>query len=139
DLVLGQPNFTTFVQRDITQQKETAAPNNMLNPVAVTSDGTRVFVTDLGYNRILIWNAIPSGNGAPADVAIGQPDLNSSLPHNAFSADAKGVETPVLCKDSNGVDANNNPTYPFVCNATLNFPRFALSDGTRLFLADGGN
>lgn len=139
DVVLGQPDFTTFVQTDITQQRDTAAPNNMLNPVSVTSDGTRLLVTDLGFNRVLIWNSIPSGNGAPADVAVGQPDLNSSLPNNAFSADANGVETPVLCKASNGVDANNNPTYPDVCNATLNFPRFALSDGTRLFVADGGN
>ena len=36
-------------------------------------------------------------------------------------------------------DSNGNPTYPSVCNYTLNFPRFALSDGHRLFIADGGN
>ena len=29
--------------------------------------------------------------------------------------------------------------YPNTCNATLSFPRFALSDGRRLFIADGGN
>ena len=139
DVVLGQPNFTTAVQVDITQQNIAAAANNMLNPVSVTSDGTHLFVTDLGYQRILIWNSIPTGNAAPADVEIGQPDMVSSTPNNAFTIDSNGVETPVLCTVSNGVDANNNPTYPGVCNATLNFPRFALSDGTRLFVADGGN
>jgi uncharacterized protein (TIGR03437 family) len=139
DVVLGQPNFTTFVQIDITQQNTEAAANNMLNPVSVTSDGTRLYVTDLGFNRILIWNSIPSGNAAPADVVVGQPDMASSAANNAFSVDSSSVEHPVLCPVSNGTDANSNPTYPSVCNATLNFPRFALSDGTRLFVADGGN
>jgi uncharacterized protein (TIGR03437 family) len=118
----------------------------MLNPVSVTSDGVHLFVTDLGYNRVLIWNSIPTSNGRPADVVIGQPDMVSSTANNAFtgtaassSTDTTNKETPVLCTASNGTDQANNPTYPNVCNATLNFPRFALSDGTRLFIADGGN
>ena len=45
----------------------------------------------------------------------------------------------MLCTTSNGTDTNSNPTYPASCNATLNFPRFALSTGNRLFIADGGN
>ncbi len=44
----------------------------MLSPTSVTSDGTRLFVTDLGYNRVLIWNTIPTTNQAPANVEIGQ-------------------------------------------------------------------
>ena len=79
DVVLGQPNFTTFVEPDLTQQKNDVAANQLLNPVAVSSDGVRLFVTDLGYNRVLIWNSIPTANGAAADVAIGQPDLISSI------------------------------------------------------------
>ena len=146
DQVLGAPDFTTFVESDITQQKVDAQANNMLNPVAVTSDGTRLYISDLGYNRVLVWNSIPTGNGAPADLAIGQPDLKSSLPNNAFtgtpaadSSDTTNKETPVLCTVSNGKDPANNPTYPSLCAATLSFPRYALSDGTRLFIADGGN
>jgi len=151
DVVLGQPNFTTYVQIDITQQTTAANPSNMLNPVAVTSDGQRLYVADLGYNRVLVWNAIPTSNAAPADAAIGQPDLVSSIPNNAYSVNttstacqtnpigAACVETPVLCTVSNGVDVNSNPTYPNLCNATLNFPRFVLSAGNRLFVADGGN
>ena len=67
DVVLGAPDFTTFVQPDLTQQTDSALPNNMLNPVAVSSDGVRLYVTDLGYNRVLVWNSIPSTNGASAD------------------------------------------------------------------------
>ena len=43
-----------------------------------------LFVTDLGYNRVLIWNSIPTSNGAAADVAIGQPDLVSSIANYGF-------------------------------------------------------
>jgi uncharacterized protein (TIGR03437 family) len=151
DVVLGQPDFTTYVQIDITQQTQVASPTNMLNPVAVTSDGQNLFVADLANNRILIWNQIPTANDAPANVALGQPDLVSSIPNNAYSYPATSaactanpiqpacLETPILCPVADGVDVNNNPVYPAVCNATLNFPRFALAAGGRLFVADGGN
>jgi phage tail sheath gpL-like len=139
DVVLGAPNFTTFVQPDLTQQSTNASATNMLNPVSVTSDGVRLFVTDLGYNRVLVWNTIPSANDAAADFALGQPDLTSSIANNAYTTDSNSVETAVLCTTSNGTDSNGNPTYPSYCNSTLNFPRYALSTGSRLFVADGGN
>src|SRR5207248_907484 len=82
----------------------------------------------LGQNRVLIWNKIPTTNGVPADIALGQPDLTSAFDNNSKA----------LCA-SNGVDSNNNPTYPARCSATMSFPRYALSDGTRLYVADGGN
>ena len=65
DVVLGAPNFTTFVNPDISQQTTSATASNMLNPVSVTSDGTRLFVSDLGYNRVLIWNTFPPPTGLP--------------------------------------------------------------------------
>ena len=142
DIVLGQPNFTTFVQPDLTQATQNVAANLLLNPVAVTSDGTRLFVTDLGYNRVLIFNTIPTANQPSADVAIGQPDLVSSIANNGYSTDPTDTtqkQTPVLCKVTNGTDINSNPTYPSACNATLSFPRFALAAGNRLIIADGGN
>jgi uncharacterized protein (TIGR03437 family) len=158
DVVLGAPNFTTYVQPTLASEPTTiqnqgyatnatgATASNMVNPVSVTSDGQHVFVTDLGYNRVLIWNSIPTTNGAPADVVIGQPDMVSSIANNSFigiaaqsSTDTINFEQPVLCHTPTGMDPIGNPTYPNVCGATLNFPRFALSDGTRLFIADGGN
>jgi uncharacterized protein (TIGR03437 family) len=144
DVVIGAPDFTTFVQPDLTQQKNNVTASLVLNPVAVSSDGVHVFVTDLGYNRVLIWNSIPSSNGVPADVAVGQPDLISSIANNAYSISPTDttvppVQTPVLCTVSNGTDVNSHLTYPTYCNATLSFPRFALAVNNRLFIADGGN
>ena len=123
DLVLGQANLTTAFAPSVSVGiNPLTTASRLLNPVAVTSDGTRLFVADLGYNRVLIWNSIPTSNAQPADVVIGQPDMTSSVP-NFVTA---------LCSDA----ATNGAR---LCADTLNFPRFALSDGTRLFVADGGN
>jgi uncharacterized protein (TIGR03437 family) len=146
DVVLGAPNFTTANNPDLSQASITANASVLLSPVSVTSDGTHLFVTDLGDNRVLIWNTIPTTNGTAADVEIGQPDFTSAIADNAFTGaaatdttDTVDKETPVLCTVATGQDPLGNPTYPNVCNATLSFPRFALSDGTRLWIADGGN
>ncbi len=130
DLVLGQPNFSTAIEPDLTKKTLDAAANTLLNPVAVTSDGVHLFVSDLGHNRVLIWNSIPTQNQQPADVEIGQPDMSTAI---ANYTGAGG-----LCA-SNGTDSTGAATYPNQCAGTLNFPRFALSDGKRLFIADGGN
>lgn len=146
DVVVGQASFTAFVQPDLTASQPSTAANNMQTPVSVSTDGTHLFVSDLGQNRVLIFNHIPTTNGASADVAIGQPDLVSSVENNSFTVtnttldadnNPEGV-TAVLCQ-SNGVDTDSFATWPAICAATISFPRFAISDGTRLFVADGGN
>jgi uncharacterized protein (TIGR03437 family) len=128
DLVLGQPNFVTSPPINQVNPTLTTAANLMLSPTSVTSDGTHLFVTDLGYNRVLIWNSIPTTNQKPADFEIGQVDMTQSISN----------DTAHLCA-SNGTNSDGTLAYPGTCAATLSFPRFALSDGTRLFVADGGN
>lgn len=97
---IGQPGFTTF-------QRLPTAANTLFDPMSATTDGTRLIVTDLGNNRVLIYNRIPTANGASADVVVGQPDFISSAPGNTATS--------------------------------LNFPRYAYSDGTRLLIVDSGN
>ncbi len=134
DVVVGQPNFTTYSEPNLLKLGADAKANNLLNPVAATSDGRRLYVTDLGHHRVLIYNSIPTSNGAAADIVLGQPnldstnDVNSAVPNNS----------KYLCP-SNGTDSSNNLTFPVRCAATMEFPRYAVSDGTKLFIADGGN
>lgn len=134
DIVLGQPNFTSDNQPPPNGSNPpvypTAAANQLLNPTSVSTDpsGTHLFVSDLGFNRVLIWNSIPTSNDQPADVVVGQPNMTSTIANN----------TNNLCS-SPGNDSTGKPIYPSECNKTLNFPRYALSDGTHLFIADGGN
>lgn len=147
DVVLGQTSFTAFVQPDLTQTNGAATSSNMQTPVSVTTEGTHLFVSDLAQNRVLIWNSIPTSNGAPADVVVGQPDMTSAATNNAVRFNSANVDadnnptdvTPVLC-DTNGADTvTGTKLYPSRCEKTLSFPRYAFSDGKRLFIADGGN
>lgn len=128
DLVLGAPDFNTFVQPDLTKATIDAQANTLLTPVAVSSDGVHLFVTDLGHNRVLIWNTLPSRNQQPADVVIGQKSMTTAVANYVTE----------LCAPLS-TDADGKSTYPAMCSRTMDFPRFALSDGTRLFVADGGN
>ena len=72
DIVLGQPGFGT-----------SGAPSpptgaTMRAPSSVHSDGVRLFVADSQNARVLVWRSFPTTSGQPADLAIGQPDLNSN-------------------------------------------------------------
>jgi len=146
DVVLGQPDFTTVQSASVLVTPDTTA-SDIISPTGVSSDGTHLFVADLGQNRVLIWNSIPTQNNQPADVVIGQPDFTSHVPNNSFTglnavtSGSTDRETPVLCTtpQPNLNDANGNPTYPQRCEKTLNFPRSVISDGTRLFISDSGN
>ncbi len=160
DVVIGQPNFTSFVQPDLTQATANPTASNMQDPISVTTDATHMYVADLGQSRVLIYNKIPTTSGVAADVVVGQPDMVSAFDNNSFTAPAtptldmegnpEGL-TPVLCQASaayaaalglttpTAVDAEGTLLFPIRCAATLSFPRYAFSDGTRLFIADGGN
>ncbi|HEX4166952.1 MAG TPA: hypothetical protein VHZ55_15920, partial [Bryobacteraceae bacterium] len=123
DVVLGQSNFNNGTQSACNPTNPSAnlttAANELCSPVSVTADASHLYVADLGFNRVLIWNSIPSSNGQNADVVVGQPDMTTAISNN-----------PNICLNT-GAQA--------VCASNMNFPRFALSDGTRLFIADGGN
>jgi len=134
DVVLGQANFTTGTQQACNPQIKgtnyTATASELCNPASVTSDGTRVYVADLGFNRVLIWNSIPTTNGQPADVVVGQPDMTSTAPNNTGTLNG---HTYSFCPNGAGLNG--------ICQTNLNFPRFALADpvSNQLFVADGGD
>jgi hypothetical protein len=76
-IVLGQPDFTSFGQFG-----GTASPISICNPWSVYSDGTRLAVGEQCARRVTIWNALPTSSQQAADLAVGQPDLISSMPNN---------------------------------------------------------
>src|SRR5262249_34017993 len=73
DVVLGQPVSTpTGI---------TLTEGGLRPPTAVASDGRVIAVADTDNNRVLIWSRIPTPNGVPADVVVGQPDFtHNSIP-----------------------------------------------------------
>jgi uncharacterized protein (TIGR03437 family) len=58
-------------------------------PRAVLSDGRRLFVADSGNDRVLIWKEIPTQNGKPADIVLGQ--LNFELNQSSDSGEPRRV------------------------------------------------
>jgi hypothetical protein len=101
DVVIGQPDFTSKVAQ--------TTQDGLHEPEGIWSDGSRLVVADEGNSRVLIWNTIPTSNGAPADVVIGQSDFTSS-------------------------DIPEPPTAE-----SLNQPGGVASDGTNLYVEDSSN
>jgi hypothetical protein len=125
DVVLGEPNFTTAPPATTSDLPPTAS--NLFNPVSVTSDGQHLYVTDLGHNRVLIWNSIPTQNGQAADVVVGQPNMTSGGDNDAPHLRATGT-TPTeshLClrlPDPFALPSarqRGNPIYPGRCGLPL--------------------
>ena len=141
DIVLGQPDFDTRPEPDLTQSNVEPTATGMLDPVSVTVSDGKLFVADLGFNRILIFNSIPTSNAMPADVVIGQPDMESNTTNNSSKL-CEPLEIPREEGDEDDPNADlldTDETFPFRCDRTLSFPRFAISDGEKLYVSDGGN
>lgn len=110
DLVLGQPGFGSSTPG--------TGASSLLEPNDVASDGVRLAVSDLGNNRVLLWNTFPTTNGQPADVVLGQGDF---VHGTANDDDQDGLEDVA-------------PTA-----RTLKYPAGLWIEGTHLHVADSGN
>ena len=99
DVAVGQPNLYTCTSG--------CTATKLYEPWGVYSDGTRLYIADTYNNRVLIYNSIPTSNGASADVVVGQTDMTSN---------------------SGGCMANK-----------LSVPGGVYSDGTRLYIAEYSN
>jgi hypothetical protein len=108
DVVIGQADFTGNNEN----QGGSAAANTLDYPYCVHTDGTKLIVSDASNNRVLIYNSIPTGNNASADVVIGQQNMTSNSENQGGAAAA----------------AN-----------TLFIPYAVYSDGDKLFIADSNN
>ena len=162
DVVVGQQNFDTS---DFgAGPRALRRPHS----VSVSSNGFRMMIADTLNNRVLIYNSIPTENGVAADVVLGQPNFDGSMAlptaantlHSPMSATTTTDGQRLIVTDlgnnrvliyssnptENGAEANVVVGQPdFTSNApgntetSLNFPRYAYSDGERLLIADSGN
>ncbi|MEO7308878.1 MAG: hypothetical protein ABIX01_00660 [Chitinophagaceae bacterium] len=110
DVVLGQLSNTD------TQRNSGGAvdASSLLYPSGVWSDGHKLILADAWNHRVLIWHTFPTTNGQPADVVVGQPDMEQNLPN------VRGVGSDASAKN-------------------LHWPYGVWSDGTHLWIADTGN
>ncbi len=78
DLVLGQKDFET---RD-DNAGDSVGAGGMRWPHAMAMADNRLFLADAGNNRVMVWNALPTANGAPCDFVLGQTNF-AAAEHNA--------------------------------------------------------
>lgn len=110
DLVLGQ-EATTHTGRNAGGSVSSVS---MQYPSGLWSNGQRLVVADAWNHRVLVWNRFPEANGQPADVVIGQPDLQQNQPNVKGLTAKPGAQT-------------------------LYWPYGLWSDGRQLWIADTGN
>jgi hypothetical protein len=65
---------------------------------ALTTYNGKLIVADPANHRVLIWNAVPSTSGVPADIVLGQADFVSSVP----GSDAARMNAPSSVAVLNG-------------------------------------
>ena len=83
DVVIGQADMVS----NKPNQGVTLTPgaNTLYAPTGVFYDGTRLFIDDLDNNRILVYNTLPTVNGASADEVIGQGTFTSYKANSGMS------------------------------------------------------
>ncbi len=110
DVVLGQ---TEKEETGRNAGKKVSA-STLQYPSGVWSDGTKLIVADAWNHRVLVWHAMPTQDGQPADVVIGQPDFDHNEPN------VKGIGATPTAR-------------------SLNWCYGVFSDGEQLWIADTGN
>jgi len=73
-MVLGQPDMTSSAPNRL---QPAPSADSLRVPTRVATDGVRLAVSDVGNQRVLVWNALPTVTAQPADVVLGQPDLST--------------------------------------------------------------
>jgi hypothetical protein len=109
DVVLGQANFLNGAANR-GADRPSAATLNWCYGVTI-SEG-RMFVADTGNRRMLMWEKIPSYNGQPADLVLGQRDFLCRDENAGEGVGAVGMRWPHAVAYAQGMimvaDAGNN-------------------------------
>jgi hypothetical protein len=86
NVVIGQPDFVTT--------SSGTAQNKFNYPIGVTAapDG-KIAISEFSNNRVVIYNTIPTSNGANADVVLGQPGFVTSTAFNG-GITAQSMQAP---------------------------------------------
>lgn len=157
DVVVGQA--------DLTHNDPGTTAGQLNFPIAATIANNKLFVVDQYNNRVLIWNSVPTSNGADASVVLGQLDFTSSVAGDEEDGltNPSGLWTDglrLLVSDSgnnrvlywssiprsSAADATYvigqtdfSRTSAGVGQSSLRTPYGVTSDGTRIFVADAEN
>lgn len=157
DVVVGQTDFDSSASG--------LSATQLAFPTAAIIANGRLLVADQNNNRVLVWNAVPTTSGAPADFVLGQPNFVTRLADD----EAEEMNRPaslwsdgfrLLVADSgnhrvlywalfpqeSGAEADYvigqsafSRSSAGTSAAGLRTPFGVSADGTRIYVADSGN
>jgi hypothetical protein len=90
DVVIGQTNFVSR----LANRGGSPAANTLRTPSFAYSVNGKLFISNDGNNRVLIYNSIPTSNNASADVVIGQVDMVHNSANQGGSVAANTLKNP---------------------------------------------
>lgn len=109
DWVLGQADFAAA---DGNRGSDQPSASSLFWPFGVAWDGARLWVADTGNRRVLMWHGLPTRNGQPADLVLGQRSFDRRDENGGGTPDAASMRWPhglAFLGDSVCVaDAGNN-------------------------------
>ena len=165
NIVLGQADFTS----GSANRGGSVSSSTLDQPYGIFSNGSKIFVTDPGSHRALIWNTTTPISGSGANVVLGQADFLSGSADRGSTLTSSTLDTPAsIFADSSKIyvsDTGNkriliwntlSPTTASGADAVLgqtdfttdsftldashvNLPQTVFSDGSNIFVADGPN
>lgn len=102
DLVLGQDSFDT-------QAAGSASAKSLNKPIGLSIYGSKLYVSDSGYHRIVRYEVSSLVNGVSAERVIGQPVLDAGNP-NSGGLSLEGLYAPngILVSESGVYIADRN-------------------------------
>ena len=89
DVVLGQPDMSSNAANN-----GGLSAQSMYQPSLVYTVGSRLYVSDIQNNRVLIYDTIPAVNFAAADAVVGQPDMMTRTANTGGTSN-KSLSKPV--------------------------------------------
>jgi hypothetical protein len=75
-------------------QGSSLGANTLYIPYHTFTDGVRLFISDYGNNRVLIYNSLPTASNMSADTVIGQASFTTNLPNQGGSVGANTLTEP---------------------------------------------
>jgi hypothetical protein len=119
DVVLGQADFRQGLAN---RGADHPGADTLYWCYGVAIADGKLIVADTGNRRMLVWNEIPSADGTPADLVLGQRDFSSRDENAGEGGGSRGMRWPHAVAVAVGslfvADAGNNRVM-----AWLNWPR----------------
>ena len=102
---------------DVSAHRWGCAADRLSEPWSAITVAGKIIVADRSNHRVLVWNRVPMENGVPADLVLGQKDLDHCAANDPLGRGASGARSA----------------------RTLRYPTDVWSDGVRLLVVDQGN